>query len=62
MMARKSAQDRESMDRSSIEYTRSGTDNSVADGEEAFDPSTTRPEQELKQAAKDNEVCLHSAS
>ena len=57
VMARKDAQDRESIDRSSIEYSRSGTDSNVAQNEEAsFDPKTTRPEQELEQAGKGNEV------
>lgn len=57
MRARKDAQDRESIDRSSIEYSRSGTDSNVAQNEEAsFDPKTTRPEQELKKAGEGNEV------
>lgn len=57
MRARKDAQDRESIDRSSIEYSRSGTDSNVAENEEAsFDPKTTRPEQELEKAGKGNEV------
>ena len=61
MRARKDAQDRESIDRSSIEYSRSGTDSSVAQNEEAsFDPKTTRPEQELEKAGEGNEVSYTS--
>ena len=62
MRARKDAQDRESIDRSSIEYSRSGTDGDVAQNEEAsFDPKTTRPEDELKKAGEGNEVYTKSS-
>jgi hypothetical protein len=55
--ARKDAQDKDSIDRSSIEYTRSGTDSSVAENKEAsFDPKSTRPEEESAKASKGNEV------
>ena len=61
MRARKDAQDKDSIDRSSIEYSRSGTDGDVAQNEEAsFDPKTTRPEQELEKAGEGNEVCYPS--
>ncbi|KAM3082535.1 hypothetical protein ACMFMF_002193 [Clarireedia jacksonii] len=49
LFPRKGSQDKDSIDRSSSEYSRSGTDDAAAsEAQAAFDPNTTSP-----QAAKD---------
>ncbi|KAI6244619.1 hypothetical protein HI914_07411 [Erysiphe necator] len=53
---RKNSQDRESMDPTSTEYSKSGTDSSVAaEGKASFDPNVTKPEQIKDLAGKGNE-------
>ncbi|RKF56722.1 hypothetical protein OnM2_079016 [Erysiphe neolycopersici] len=47
---RKDSQDRESMDPTPTEYSKSGTDSSVAEGKDAFNPAVTKPE-EMKKIA-----------
>ncbi|PQE33726.1 hypothetical protein CJF32_00009107 [Rutstroemia sp. NJR-2017a WRK4] len=53
LLPRKGAQDKDSIDRSPTEYTRSGTDDGAASEQKAaFDPSTTSPEAEKEEAGK----------
>lgn len=49
---RKDFQDRESMDPTPTEYSKSGTDSSVAEGKDAFDPAVTKPEQIKEKAGQ----------
>ncbi|KAF2654790.1 hypothetical protein K491DRAFT_693453 [Lophiostoma macrostomum CBS 122681] len=44
--AQKDSQDKDSLKPRSTEYSKSGSDDAVADSDEAFNPSKTRPEQE----------------
>ncbi|KAK5013915.1 hypothetical protein LTR16_004089 [Cryomyces antarcticus] len=46
----KDSQDKDSVVPKSTEYSKSGSDDASAATDAAFDPSTTRPEQEQKQA------------
>ncbi|KAI9813005.1 MAG: hypothetical protein M1826_002562 [Phylliscum demangeonii] len=51
--ARKDSQDKDSIDRRSYEYTRSGTDDQTAQQEQAaFDPSITDPQQQQAKAGE----------
>ncbi|PQE17705.1 hypothetical protein CJF31_00005412 [Rutstroemia sp. NJR-2017a BVV2] len=53
LLPRKGAQDKDSIDRSPTEYTRSGTDDgAVSEQKAAFDPSMTSPEAEREEAGK----------
>lgn len=55
--ARKGSEDKDSISRDPIEYTRSGTDEEVAKTEEvAFDPNSTDPEEQQKKAASGSGV------
>ncbi len=57
--ARVASQDKDSINREAYEYTRSGTDSNVAQNEKAaFDPKTTRPDEEMSKAGEGNEVSL----
>ncbi|POS82869.1 hypothetical protein EPUL_006534 [Erysiphe pulchra] len=49
---RKDFQERESMDPTPTEYSKSGTDSSVAEGKDAFDPAVTKPEQMKEKAGQ----------
>lgn len=49
---RKGAEDKDSINRESTEYTRSGTDDATANDPEAFDPSTTSPKSERDEGTK----------
>lgn len=52
-LPRKDSQDRESIDRESTEYSKSGTDDEAAGlNEAAFDPNTTEPGAEKNIAGK----------
>lgn len=52
-LPRKDSQDRESIDRESTEYSKSGTDDEAAGLDQAaFDPDTTEPGAEKKAAGK----------
>jgi hypothetical protein len=57
---RKDSQDRESINTEATEYTRSGTDDSVAHTEVAFDDKVTSPEGEKDTAAKRDKVSSHA--
>ena len=51
--ARKGSQDKDSIDRESTEYSKSGTDDSTAEQDQAaFDPSVTDPTGEKKKAGQ----------
>jgi len=55
---RKDTQDKDSLKPESTEYSKSGSDDAAAQGDAAFDPSTTRPESATAQAEKESgEVC-----
>lgn len=57
MFPRKDAQDRESIDTESTEYSKSGSDDAAARNEEAaFDPSKTSPESQKQKAGEGHEV------
>lgn len=52
-LPRKDSQDRDSIDRESTEYSKSGTDDEAAGLDQAaFDPNTTEPGAEKKAAGK----------
>ncbi|KAF1998544.1 hypothetical protein P154DRAFT_524008 [Amniculicola lignicola CBS 123094] len=54
--SRKNTQDRDSLDPSATEYSKSGTDDEAASMKQAaFDPNETRPEEETKTAGKGQE-------
>lgn len=50
LAARKNSQDKDSIDTRSYEYVRSGTDDDAVQSDGAFDPSTTKPDEELGRA------------
>jgi hypothetical protein len=50
LYARKTAQDRESIDTEATEYSKSGSDDAAAHNDTAFKPGKTKPEEELGQA------------
>lgn len=57
--ARKSSQDKDSINRDSIEYTRSGTDEQISRLDEAaYDPNSASPEEQQKKAAAGSNVGL----
>lgn len=61
--ARKNSQDKDSIDVRSYEYSRSGTDDDAVQAKGAFDPNTTKPDEEMGQSEKgkdgsNNEVRL----
>lgn len=51
--------DREAVNPTSSEYSKTGGDGTVAHEKEAFDPSTTRPETEEAQGREGKDVSLH---
>jgi hypothetical protein len=54
---RKDSQDKDSINRESTEYSKSGTDDQAAEQKQAaFDPNQTSPEQEKKTAGEGNDV------
>lgn len=53
---RKDSQDKGSINTEATEYTRSGTDDSAAHTNVAFDPTVTSPEGEKETAGKENKV------
>lgn len=55
---KKESQDRDSINTDSTEYTKSGTDESVAHTEVAFDPTKRSPEDEKSQADKEKKASL----
>jgi hypothetical protein len=56
---RKGFEDRNSINAEATEYTKSGTDNTAAEQDEAaFDPKKTDPQQEKETAGEGTEVCL----
>ena len=60
---RKGSEDKDSINRESTEYSKSGTDDQAAAMEEAaFDPSKTKPEEQKKMAGKGNAVSASCAS
>ncbi|KAF2117222.1 hypothetical protein BDV96DRAFT_598146 [Lophiotrema nucula] len=54
LFPRKDTQDKDSLDPSSSEYSKSGTDNATAGTDAAFDPNETRPEKEEHNAGQES--------
>lgn len=55
---RKDSQDKDSINTEPTEYSKSGSDSAAAQEKEAFDPSTTRPEEE--KSGGDSEVSWYT--
>lgn len=53
-LASKAGQDKDSIDTTSNEYSKSGGDNQAAQESAAFDPSKTSPESESQSAAEES--------
>jgi hypothetical protein len=51
---RKGSQDKDSIDTAPTEYSKSGSDPGAAQSDTAFDPNTTTPEGQEKQAAQES--------
>ncbi|KAF2735868.1 hypothetical protein EJ04DRAFT_511487 [Polyplosphaeria fusca] len=55
LLPRKDTQDKDSLNPTSTEYSKSGSDDAAAAGDAAFNPNKTRPEEEKKTSNKESE-------